>query len=194
MKILLDIDDVCVDFDGGVIRAFGLTRKDVEANWPVGTYDIVPAIAATLGEPLTLEDFWKQIKKTKDFWRDLKPYPWFQGLLKLLEPYEWFFCTSDCYAQDPNCAKQKLLWMYDTFDTSFDRYVLTKHKHLLADGNTLLIDDSATNCRRFVANGGHSILWPMRHNQKDWDNPWPHVKDRLAAFECALLQTILGAK
>lgn len=169
--ILLDMDEVCVDFTGGACKVHGLTRPEMYEKF--GTF-------------WTGSEFWSPIQaKGVAFWVELEPLPWFTELIHLVEQNsrEWHFVT------DPTALFSdigKIVWLENYFGKDFDQYVLTIHKHLLAKRRTLLIDDRESNIRKFLKDGGDALLFPSHTNSlKD------HIKDPISHLSMSL-QSYLG--
>ena len=159
-RMILDMDEVMVDFVGGALRAHGWTRKRLYAAWPPGEWDM----AAPMG--LTLEEFWAPLTAAgENFWTGLEPHPWLPRLLALVEGLtkDWYIVSSP--SQCSSCHAGKARWLKTRFGPHFDRFAITPHKHLFANPDTLLIDDRDETVRRFTDYGGVGLVFPARHNR-----------------------------
>jgi len=77
----------------------------------------------------------------------------------------------DCYfCSEPmgnRAAAGRILWIKKHFPKFYKekKWILTRHKHLLANRYSVLIDDYQKNIRKFQAAGGYGILYPAPWNQ-----------------------------
>lgn len=165
MFIVLDLDEVLVDFTGGAAKVFGKT---------------VPEMAEEFGEWWSGDRLWDGIREHGEqrFWEELELLPWAYPLLKWVESItdDWMIVTSPSRSNDSYAGKRNFLRR--EFGLRFDRYIITPHKFLFAKEGRLLIDDLDKNCLSFEANGGESILFPSRFNQarNHYDEPIEYVQ------------------
>lgn len=111
---------------------------------------------------ISVSDFWKIINEEENFWINLKPFPWAVDLIKFLRQIgEITIVTTP--SLDPDCARQKLEYLYKHFRIKSDDVFLGAKKYLMA-GNGILIDDSPSNINKFKYHGGHAILIPSNWN------------------------------
>lgn len=156
MHIFLDMDGVMVDFTSSVLRL--VRRPDLLADWrPRGCYDL----AQVLGVPQ--EYIGENAYANVNFWKNMQPYPWLHKLLKICQQYGSITIASDpgLYAE---AAAGKIEWMSRHLPALSDRLLLTSHKQLLANVNSILIDDSDKNVVEFRKAGGWGILFPQPWN------------------------------
>lgn len=188
--ILLDMDEVLVDFIGGACQVFDITRQQLEEARPNNQWDIVSVIGCCIQTNLTIEAFWEEIHGYgKDFWIDLKPLPWAEELMSLIRETtdSWYIVSapSNCHSSYTG----KIKWLKNYFGKEFDKFVLTPHKHLLAKSDRLLIDDRLENVCGFLHNGGNALLFastgnklypyaddPVRHLSDSLDEIWKYIK------------------
>ena len=170
-RIFIDLDDVLVDFVGGCCDLFGVKKEDIEAEWTPGEFDIVPPFHRVLCQaagaklPKRPEGFWWRIdQKGSTFWEQLQETSWNSELLALVESItpDWWILTSP--SRDVSSYTGKVKYLKRFFGADFDRFLITKHKHLFANENSILIDDRDSNIRDFNAAGGNRILFPRLHN------------------------------
>lgn len=176
--ILLDVDEVLVDFIGGACRAIGIPRESfVAAVYGTCKRDM----PSTLG--MSPDAFWEPIEALgPSFWHRLEWLPWAGKLLGIVSDYPWYLITTP--TQDPSCQLGKMMWIANQFGLGFDRYFITHHKHMFADPNTILIDDSEDNVKEFRKQGGKAILFPSIVNigYKLSGVPTMYVEDQLNAL------------
>lgn len=157
MRILLDLDEVLCDFVGAACRVHGLPAGfDPRSN---GEYSLEQQWG------ITSEQFWGPINaKGVEFWEGLEPKPWNDSLLKLVQDFtdDWAIVSNPM--NSPYAAQGKLMWLQKHLGTQADRYCLTPHKYLLANPNSILIDDCEANIQAFNTAGGRAILFPSQGN------------------------------
>lgn len=161
MRILLDMDEIITDFVGAALRVHGWTREQFYAKHPIGTWDM----ETTLGVSNT--KFWKPIHEAgEEFWLNLVLLPFSAEMMYLARKIDpkWYIVTSP--SSCPTSYSGKVKWLRENFSSTFKSFVITEHKHLLANPSTILIDDREKNCEAFVAHGGHAIIFPTLHNSK----------------------------
>lgn len=189
MRILLDLDDVLVDFVGGACKVFNLTYEDIEEGWEVGSGHILPEIIGKkLKNSYTLYDFWSKIDGNEDFWANLKPLPWMNEVLNLVQELtdDWHIVSSPSHCASSYNGKVK--WLKNYFSRSFNNFAITPHKFLFAKPDTILIDDKDQNVREFYTDphtckptGAYAILFPRRWNSNHIykGNEFAYVKHTL---------------
>ena len=178
--VFLDMDGVLCDFFGGALAAHDATsRLD---TWPRGTRGM-PEIL-----DITADQFWApMVAQGEAFWRDLRPLPWLESLLTLVESHAtWSVLTSPHLA--PPCGAGKMAWMDRHLAprvdrTSFGKFAITRQKHYLAHPTRVLIDDDPRHTSAFEERGGHAILFPARWNElHEVTDPVEHVRSALATI------------
>ena len=158
--IFLDMDEVLVDFVGGVCRVFGLTQEELEARWEPGVWDITQPLG------VTADELWNSIDSTPFFWSKLKPLPWFENLVGVVGRYTstWYIATAPSPSGSPDCYAQKGDWVQRYLGKEFADLILIRKKSLLAKPNTVLIDDREKSIIEFCEAGGDGILFPSYTN------------------------------
>lgn len=160
-QIYLDMDGVLCDFVGAALRVH--KRMDALDAWPKGEWDI----ANVLG--VKEHEFWARIDyHGEHFWADLQPYPWMNGLVKMLSCYSIPIMIASSPSYDPYSAAGKLLWLDRYLPQFRRRYFFGGAKHLLASPWAVLIDDNDKNVDEFRKSGGKAVLFPQ---------PWNHGPD-----------------
>jgi len=159
MHILLDMDGVLTNFHLAALRTFNAER--LLESWPIGEWSIPKVLG------ISEDDFWGVINQVPDFWFRIEPYPWLHELIDLTQSIgDYTISTSPSF--DPDCAAQKIRWLQKHIDTKFHNYMIGHQKYLMANKNTVLIDDNENNVEQFQLAGGHKILFPMRTNKNYW--------------------------
>lgn len=165
MKTLyLDVDGVLANFVGGFLKL--IEREDYTVE-KFGFYE-------DLG--MTTYTFWQIIdEQGEKFWRNLKPYPWKDQLLKEVRAFkrkgnEVFICTSP--SRHPSSWSGKKFWL-DMHAPGLPIFMCNA-KHKLAKEGALLVDDHDKNCEDFEEGGGRSLLFPQT-----WNGNRLMLKDRV---------------
>lgn len=152
-KIFVDMDGVLAGFDVGarkLIEKLGLPQppKDALDLFPGNTYK-------------KARDY---ITKNPDFWLDLPPNK------DAVEAFK--FSHEDTYVlSSPSwdgSASPKIAWCKKHLGIDTDRIILTSNKALLADKDSILVDDQLKFCNPFAEAGGHALLV---------ERPWSFSKD-----------------
>jgi len=180
LKILLDLDEVLVDFVGAALKVHGRTFAEIASNWKPGCWDM----SVPMG--LTPDQFWQPISKSgEQFWLALQPVKWFSNLITLVELYDsnWYIVTSP--SKCITSYTGKVQWIKSRFGAEFDRFAITPDKILFARPDTVLIDDREDTIREFNNAGGLGILFPAYHNRlyRLRTDPMGYVKSMLSYYE-----------
>lgn len=150
--ILLDMDGVLVDFVGDACAVLGVDPS-VAKSWNFFN-DL------GMSEP----EFWSRIDKVgESFWAGVSEHEWCDELLELANSFGNVVISS-APSRSPYSSSGKVRWLKNKFGEGFRDFMLGKHKHLMANANTILIDDNDDNVAKFSRNGGHGILFPQRWN------------------------------
>jgi 5'(3')-deoxyribonucleotidase len=179
MHILLDMDGVIANFHLSALKAFNQER--LLESWPIGEW----SVAKVLG--ITDEQFVDQINLIHDFWFHIEPYVWMQELIELVQSFSDFTITTHTTGFDPDALAQKVAWLQKYIRPNFSTYMMGPQKYLMANQQTVLIDDNETNVEQFELAGGHALLFPMRTNKHYWmvDQRFEWLKQALERiFQC----------
>lgn len=173
MRILLDLDEVLCDFIGGACNRWGVGIGQLQPHWELGKWDMTPPLTKALGRcpikaPITEIEFWARIDSDTCFWSDLKPMPWITDLMLTVQ-----IVTGDVYivSSPSKCVTShtgKLMWVAKHLPKIYQeqRLIITPHKHLLANYDTILIDDRDSNVQAFRDAGGMGLVFPRYHNSQ----------------------------
>lgn len=166
------MDGVLADFHDGVCRLYGITIQDcLEACPPPWNYAIEEQISAVLKKHVSGLDMWTLInRKMPGFWRHLRPYDHAKELYDCLGKKYGFdnIVISTSPGTNPQAFAEKVVWMEDFFCHSPMQMMVGPKKHLLADKNHVLIDDSVSNIRAFHNHGGKTVLVPQPWNGSEF--------------------------
>lgn len=159
--IYLDMDGVICNFTEGLLAAHN--RHDLLKRHYADTY---PKDWMMEGELGTEEELWEPVDALGEpFWENLNPLKEMEHILTILDEshINWYLCT---HARNtPFSFSGKIKWIHKHLGKDFDRLIMCKVKSKLANPNTLLIDDSSDNCRKFIKAGGNAFAYPQPHNE-----------------------------
>lgn len=166
--VLIDLDDVLNCFTmyalrrlvGPHINHMSYDQYPKECGW-----NITAAFNKLAGTAYTPKVFWAMLPK--DVWYNVPPGVDFRAILDWAKNYVgWentFIVTSPTLC--PHSASGKMQWIQRDLPPVLHRnFAITSQKHLLANANTLLLDDNEENVKRFNAHGGHGVLMPRPWN------------------------------
>ncbi len=172
--ILIDMDEVLVDFIGGAAKALGLSREAVMNERKVNEWSITRALRVLLDEPEFNDDkMWDVINGVGvGFWEELEPLPWIHDVLEVVQSHtaDWHIATAPSRCDTSYTGKVR--WLKNYFGPTFDRFVITPHKNLYARPSSILIDDRARNidrfidvdCQRPLSARGFGVVFPTKGN------------------------------
>ena len=157
--IFLDLDGVCCDFLGSVLKLFGMTEYDYLKHAKSSNkhpYDI-------LNDCIGCDSYtmWNAVNKKENFWSDINKFPWFNVMFKTLQNFAPVYFLTSSPSADANYGKLK--WIQNNVGYNFDRKLILCHsenKRFLSKRGRILIDDMDSNVNEWREEGGHSIKFP----------------------------------
>ena len=167
-NLYLDQDGCLTNFFEAALHKLNKKyRKDnpitVSEYIDYGKFDM----AALFG--ITNEEFWQCVEGGDQyFWDTLPVYPWSKNLYDFLSRFAPVTILSSP-SDGRNCVWGKVKWLKEKIDPliSTGDCIFTKKKYLLANPESLLIDDLQKNCDEFIAAGGNAVCVPSNWNTKD---------------------------
>lgn len=171
MKCLIDMDGVIVDLVPAWLRYRGFKMPQ---PWPDGEYDLTKIF------DIRAEHVWAGCDE--DWWENLPPTQEAGELMALVADH---FDHSDVYIVTKPVteagATGKLAWLRKHYPAFLDRYIMTPCRHLLANRDTILIDDQSTNVDLFNQHGGYGVIVPRlwNHEFEKSNQPLDHVRATL---------------
>lgn len=173
--VYLDMDGVLVDFRRGICEALNKPIYPASQKWyfweewPDITFEMVNNACSI------------------DFWRNLDWMPDGKEILSIIfnkfNINQIYILTTPM--PNPNSPTGKWLWIKDNLPEFYKRTIITQApKKLLANSDTLLIDDKDQNIDEFVNAGGRGILVPRSWNDYNvWaDRSLEFIKICLESF------------
>ena len=179
MRIILDLDEVLVDFVGGSLKAHGWTKEQYREKLVKGDWGCLGQLLCNGGGA---HKFWQPIHALgAAFWENLDEHPWCDDLLAIVKETtdDWYIVSSPSHSCSSYTGKVR--WLKNKFGSKFDKFALIPHKHIFANKDTILIDDREESVNRFVDTGGQGIVFPNHGNsQHEWENnPLTYVRTEL---------------
>ena len=107
------------------------------------------------------DKMWPMIdKEGEEWWEDMEKTPWADDLVALLkkESKDFFFLSSP--SKHPICYSGKIKWVLKNYPKEDRSLFLGCKKHLVANSNVLLVDDTDKKIKKFREYGGHAFKWP----------------------------------
>jgi 5'(3')-deoxyribonucleotidase len=203
MRVLIDMDEVLVDFIGGVAKRLDTTREVLLSYYNKRTYGILDPVNRYLASnnekvlwaahgpngPIYKTEFTDDnmlrlyCEKVPDFWYSLEPLPWALELIKLVSSFtdDWWIVSAPWHNSHDSYV-QKRNWVFKHLeDTGTRRFIPLKEKHLLANPRTVLIDEAEKQVTPFIEAGGCGLLFPHVSNHLHYEvgKELEHVKLKL---------------
>jgi len=181
--LLVDMDDVLVDFRSGACALHSRIREGIDAACiSTGIW----RMAGQMG--LSDDEFWKPINEAGEaFWVGLKKLPWYSVLMEVVLSVadEYHIVTSP--SQCPGSYSGKVKWLNNLYGLGYsNRHLIpTPNKHLFANiPGVVLIDDREETILKFGAKGGKGILFPSCGNRLHSlrHNPVQYVVEQILAI------------
>lgn len=171
MRIYCDLDEVITDFVGGACVRASVGKSHLLNCWTKGVWGIEEPmrLAYKIQHPDQTErfrkpsDFWNMCADA-EFWVDLQTHTWADRLLSYLKNLDPEFKILTSPTRSIGCWTGKVTWFKRYFGETFDNFIITPHKHLLASRDAILIDDREETIERWNRDGGKGILFPAHHN------------------------------
>ncbi len=165
-QIYCDLDGILADFFSASLHK--LNKKYRKDN-PATMDEYIQYGKYTMQEffNISKEDFWKCVED-QYFWDGLPLYPWSKSLYNFLGRFAPVTILSSP-SDGSNCVWGKVKWLQEKIDKSITTgdCIFTKKKYLLANPESLLIDDLRENCDKFIEAGGHAVCVPSTWNTKN---------------------------
>ena len=155
LRISLDLDGVMVYWEKAAAEICGIDYEDDKIREELKNGKRLEKFVG--GD----EKMWPMIdKKGESWWEDLEKLPWADDLIKMLkkETKDLFFLSSP--SKSPICYSGKIKWVLKNYPDMDRSVFLGCKKHLLANPNILLVDDTVKKVKEFRKYGGHAFLWP----------------------------------
>ncbi len=184
-RVFIDVDEVLADFVDGACKVHNIRASDITPKWSPDVWDM----ATVMG--ISNREFWRPISRLGErFWTELEALPWWGEVIDIVSGYtkDWYLLTSPSI--DTSCYTGKVKWIKQHFGHNFDRFFITRHKHLLSGAGRLLIDDNPKNIAEFSDGGGKGLLFPHVGNKEKSIHGMG--REQILKYLRAQLQELLG--
>jgi 5'(3')-deoxyribonucleotidase len=164
--VYLDLDGVVVDWNADFTRlAYGRVLP-LPTDYEYACY---------INRYMTIQ----QVHATPGFWEGLKPLPVGQGMIQYVlsnTACDLFFLTKGC-----NYYEEKQAWLKKYYPMQAKKLIMATHKELLADPESLLVDDYYVNVLNWKNAGGKALLTPSPYDGRPreaytWVDFWQDFK------------------
>ena len=180
-RILLDMDGCLVDFLGGAKafhkkeykgHPFNPDTQTEQTSWNIEPVWKMPA--PKIWDPLGYE-----------FWFNLKPLPWFEEIVSLLEARvgEKHICLLTSPIKTHGAIDGKMDWIRKYLPQYRRRFLVGPAKEFCASPRHALVDDHNVNIENFKDAGGHTFLFPAPWNRRFKEHPVQAMQEWLKALE-----------
>lgn len=173
-KILLDMDGVLSDFFTSAVKNLNqATGKNITIPEYVSynTFDMEKIWG------ISVEDFWKFADNSETFWEDISPYPWYKEIYSYLTNFGEVTLATSPAPHNVSCATQKAKWVKKYLGLDNHSMMIGSRKYLMANPNTILVDDYHKNIEKFSNAGGKTCL--IRSNWNTLDINFDIIKQDL---------------
>lgn len=145
-RVYLDMDGVIADFHGQFLKRYGVTSKQFKTN----------------NSP---ERYWEKIYEDPNFFLGIPAFPWINHLVCDIRNYlgPVTILSSPSRTNQALCVTQKRYWVDAHLGDEFPAIFETK-KHMYAEPDTLLIDDTPYKIDKFKEAGGNTHLFTDYEN------------------------------
>jgi hypothetical protein len=152
-RILLDLDGVIADFVAAAVELHKPSNP-VVSSW--NFFEEWGLTARDFWGPMGY-NFWVNVPKTTDAVQIVQMCEEAVGSRNVC------LLTAPCYTK--GCRDGKRDWIRKHFPQYHRRHLIGAPKEFCASPNSLLVDDSDTNCETFANWGGHFCLYPNQANK-----------------------------
>lgn len=159
MHIAVDLDDVVLDFVGGVIRAVNteygtkLRLEDV-TNWEL----------KKVLNPIIGRSWWAWLRDREWLWANFDVVPGAIGGIDTLRRQGHYL---ELVTSKPEWAEHNVWKWLGKWRPAFNRVTIVgpKDRKVTMTDAEILVDDKPSNCAEFVLVGRGAILFDMPHNR-----------------------------
>lgn len=159
MNILLDLDGVLADFVKGMIKTHNISNPFTDYR-NLGNDEL----ATIFG--MTVEELFAPTNNNPEWWENLEKTDEAEAIVDSALTKVGIFNVHilSTPTRCPYSMVGKLNWIKKNFPMLSRNYNFSPKKKIAANPNNVLIDDSQSNCRTFIANGGKAFLVPRPWN------------------------------
>lgn len=155
LRVAVDLDGVLAYWEKAAAETCGVDYKDEKIRQQMKDGKRMETFVG--GDP----KMWKMIDAEGEaWWENMEKMPWADDLVDLLkkETKDFFFLSSP--SKSPICYSGKIKWVLKNYPKEDRSLFLGCKKHLVANPNVLLVDDTDRKVKEFREYGGHAFKWP----------------------------------
>lgn len=158
MKIAVDLDDVVLDFVGGVLDAIKKEYAVEIAEDQVESFDLHAIL-----DPIIGYSWWKWMREHAWIWPNFTAVDGAMGALRTLRNKGHYLV---CITSKPDWAEQNVWIWLGKWRPPFQQVIITSKDDVKADFSDadVLIDDKVENVEAWAATGRKAILFDRSHN------------------------------
>lgn len=177
--IAVDLDDVVLDFVGGLREA---VRKEYAVDIPEGDvnkWDLHPILDPVIGG-----DWWVWLRNRDWIWPTFPAMDGAIGSLTKLRNEGYYL---ECVTSKPDWAEYATWKWLGKWRPPFQRVTIVHHevKANMTDAY-IMVDDKPENVQGFLDSGRKGVLFGRTHNADETKfvraNDWPHAYDLIKAL------------
>lgn len=160
--VAVDLDDVVLDFLGGLVTAvnteFGSDLKQAD----VKDWDLHEML-----DPIVGRSFWKWLRDRYWLWSNFPAVPGAMGGLEALRRQGYYL---ECVTSKPDWAEAQVWKWMGKWRPPFHRVTIVGHDDKKADFSDalFLVDDKPQNCEEWSETGRTALLFDRPHNYLAW--------------------------
>lgn len=186
MRVLLDMDGVLADWHEAAMNIYDCTIDDYKSinpnrPWEYKLEDWLTAVTKP-EKPISNEELWLQLCKDRRFWQNIPAFSWTRPLVNWLLQEDFEVWLVSFPGWDKRGVEGKLAWLTQHLpELDQHRTFFGRDKWLMANWQTVLIDDCDANIGQFIEHGGRGICFPQPWNNqhKFIGKRLKHIQDRL---------------
>lgn len=159
------MDAVIADFLPSALRVLNRKyRKDNPAT--IKEYQEYGQFSIADFYGISKEQFWAAVDSDQYFWINMQPFPWAAQLVGFLNEFAPVTIASSPHTSRI-CIADKVEWLQKHLNIKSEGCMFGARKYLMANPETLLIDDLQSNVDDFISHGGKAICVPSNWNTEN---------------------------
>ena len=161
-EMYLDLKGIFGDFITTALKVQSHDLKTVFDSWKRTQPRLLVPTLSTEKNPV--EFFKTEVLEREKFWRDYRAYDWFIYVQRKLSTIGnvMFLCS---LSGASGYLAGKYHWHQDFLGVNLSKYILTRHKDIIARGKTRLIDDISLKISAVKARAGKVFSFPRIWNR-----------------------------
>jgi 5'(3')-deoxyribonucleotidase len=157
--VAVDLDDVVLDFLGGVLASVNMERGSSLTREDITEWNLHPILDPILGE-----NFWDWLERKDWLWANFSAVPGAIGGLEQLRRKGYYL---ECLTSKPDWAEHNVWKWLGKWRPPFQRVTIVNQESKVRYSDARwLIDDKPRNCIEWMAEGRDAILFDRPHNRR----------------------------